>query len=278
MFFSFSKIFWIIAQPLNFLAGLSFIALLLYFMLYKKAAMYLMLFVSIIFVLIGATPIAGLSLQKLENWYPRPHHTQLPDKIDGIIVLGGMLDAQTSASRDYPIYNANANRFIDFLILHKKYPDAKAVITGGQGALFQADTTPNSFLRQTLQNLGYSPDEFIFEDMSKNTYENMVESKNLIKPKQGESWILVTSAFHMPRAVAVFCSNGWPVIPYPAGHHTSKRKSGSLSLGVLDQFYKLHIALREGIGIVAYRLFDKTFITFPPKNKKDSSHVSAISC
>mgnify|MGYP006273725367 CR=1 FL=1 len=237
-----------------------------------------MLFVSIVFVLIGATPIAGLSLQKLENWYPRPHHDQLPDKIDGIIVLGGMLDAQKSAGRDYPIYNANVNRFIDFLTLHNDYPDAKAVITGGQGALFPADATPNSYIRQTLTELGYSDENIIFEDMSKNTYENLVESKKLVKPGQGENWLLITSAFHMPRAVAVFCSNGWPVIPYPTGHITSEGQSGPYSLGVLDQFYKLHVALREGIGIVAYRLFNKTFVTLPPKNKKDSSHVSAISC
>src|SRR5207248_10072596 len=62
---------------------------------------------------------------------------------------------------------------------------------------------------------GVAENRIVLEERSRSTHENAVFAKELIRPSTAETWILVTSAFHMPRAVASFRAVDWPVIPYP---------------------------------------------------------------
>jgi uncharacterized SAM-binding protein YcdF (DUF218 family) len=148
------------------------------------------------------------------------------------------------------------------VILAHRYPQAKLVFTGGSGAIEQGVSNEAEFARILLEQLGVPPDRVIFENTSRTTWENAVNSYALVKPRQDEHWILVTSASHMPRAVGVFRKIGWPVLPWPVGYQSRDRltdhpQSMGRKLEVLDW------AVHEWIGLAAYYLQGKTSALFP---------------
>ena len=69
--------------------------------------------------------------------------------------------------------------------------------------------------RQLWTGMGVPPERMLFETAARNTHENAVLAHALAKPRPGETWLLVTSASHMPRSVGVFRRAGWDVVPWP---------------------------------------------------------------
>jgi uncharacterized SAM-binding protein YcdF (DUF218 family) len=205
-------------------------------------------------------PVDGWAVRPLEDRFPAV--TVAPDKVDGIVVLGGAIDDLTSQDRGTPTLTQAANRLTTFVILAHRYPQAKLVFTGGSGAIVQGVSNEAEFARILLEQLGVPPDRVIFEDTSRTTWENAVNSAALVKPQPGETWILVTSASHMPRAVGVFRKIGWAVLPWPVGyqsrdHLTDHPQSMGRKLEVLDW------AVHEWIGMTAYYLQGRTGAWFP---------------
>ncbi|TIT46564.1 MAG: YdcF family protein, partial [Mesorhizobium sp.] len=128
-----------------------------------------------------------------EERFPKP---PLPEKVDGIVVLGGGFEGAINLVRGGHELNSSGDRMVETAILARRFPQAKVVVSGGNGSLFfdgegDADTAP-----RLLEALGVPADRLILEDKSRNTYENAVFSRELVKPKPGETWLLVTSAFH----------------------------------------------------------------------------------
>ena len=117
-------------------------------------------------------------------------------------------------------------------------------------------------VRGFLAEIGVNGDRILYERQSRNTYENATRALELIQPKPGETWILVTQAISMPRAVGVFRKAGWDVIPYPAGYLTGGR-SGGLSLDLLGGLRLASIAIHEWAGLLAYRVMGYTDALFP---------------
>lgn len=279
MFFTFSKLFWMIVSPLNFIALILLLGITLYAFKYRVMARYTIGAGLIIFLVLAVLPIGPLLLHHLEQRYDRPALAQLPDDIDGIIVLGGFLKQHESHARDYLIFNSSASRFTEFLKLAQHYPDARHVISGGDGSLLQNNPSPDRLLKDYLGDIGFAPEKFTFENRSRNTFENFKYSHEKMQPGSEEKWILITSAFHMPRSLTIFCSNGWPVIPYPGAHYTPHDPSFiAFPPDVLSNYYHLDIALKEWIGIVAYRLFGKTKILLAPPSNGDTDYASPVTC
>jgi uncharacterized SAM-binding protein YcdF (DUF218 family) len=205
-------------------------------------------------------PVDSWAIRPLEDWFPAV--TALPERVDGIVVLGGAIDDLTSRDRGTPTLTSAANRLTTFVILAHRYPQAKLVFTGGSGAIVQGVSNEAEFARILFEQLGLPPDRVIFENTSRTTWENAVNSYALVKPQQDEHWILVTSASHMPRAVGVFRKIGWPVLPWPVGYQSRDRltdypQSMGRKLEVLDW------ATHEWIGLAAYYLQGKTSALFP---------------
>lgn len=252
MFFSIAKVFWILCQPLTLLGFLMVIGLV-----FSKTSGGRKLLVSVcaVFLLLGFSPIGNNLLWYLEDMYELP--TVLPKKIDGIIVLGGSIEGKLTYAHGQPQINDNAERLTEFVKLARLYPQAKLVFSGGDGSLFQSSGTESKIASIIFKDIGFSSSTLVFEDKSKNTYENMVFSKELVNPQPGETWVLVTSAFHLPRSVAIFSSNGWPVIPYPAGYITEGTYDYTPTVDVLGNYYKLQVAVREIVGIIAYTLTER---------------------
>lgn len=257
MFFYLSKFLWFFIVPLNFIAGLLLAYLLLsYFKKCKKAQQILLLLSISLFLTGGLLPVGNNLLYYLESRYPIIQSHDLPDKIDGVIVLGGFIDPVKSIQFGQVHVNDNAERLTEMMVLMHRYPKAKIVFTGGSGSIKNPNQKEADSLAHLLQLIGIEND-VIYENKSRNTYENAVLSKAMLKPKLGDKWILVTSAFHMPRSVAIFKKQEWEVVPYPAGVISSGKLEFIPSFDVLGNFHKLSVAMREIIGIIAYKLTNK---------------------
>ena len=119
------------------------------------------------------------------------------------------------------------------------------------------------YVGPVLERLGLEAGRVIYEERSRNTAENAKFSRDIARPQPGETWLLITSAFHMPRAVGCFRRAGWNVVPYPVDYmtdgdyQTAPPGSFSAGLGSLDG------ALHEWMGLALYRLSGKTDALFP---------------
>jgi uncharacterized SAM-binding protein YcdF (DUF218 family) len=205
-------------------------------------------------------PINSWAIQPLEDRFPAV--TAPPEKVDGIVVLGGAIDDLTSRDRGTPTLTAAANRLTTFVVLAQRYPRAKLVFTGGSGAIEQGVSNEAEYARILLEQLGLPADRVVFEDASRTTWENAVNTYALVKPQPTESWILLTSASHMPRAVGVFRKVGWALLPWPVGYQSRDHISAyAQSLGA--KLAMLDGATHEWLGLAIYYLQDRTSAFFP---------------
>lgn len=252
MFFILSKLFWQIFSPLTFIAILmcgGFLA-----RKYKGGRIVLGTGISLL-ILCGFLPIGHNLLVYQENQYPVL--SDPPAKVDGVIVLGAAIDFKKSLAWGQGQLNEHASRVTEMIFLMNHYPKAKIVFTGGNGKYEKSSSSESIELNKLLKHMGFDTSRIIYEGESRNTFENMNLSKNKVHPEDGEVWLLVTSAFHMQRSVDVFKSNGWDVIPYPAGYLTEGNYKLIPNFEVLNNMYKLQIAVKEMIGIMAYTLTGK---------------------
>lgn len=201
-------------------------------------------------VLLSAYPLGEVLVRPLETHHPP---APLPDRVDGIVVLGGAVQAELSRINGQPAVNDAAERILAGLMLAQRFPDARLVYTGGSGRLLNQEDKGATAAAELMVAAGLDPGRLIVEDRARNTWENAVFSKPMARPAPGEVWLLVTSAFHMPRSVGVFCAAGWPVVPYPVDY-----RGGLLDWlpgwNLPDHADLLHMAIKEWIGLVAYRL------------------------
>lgn len=261
MFFALSKIIWALISPVNFILLLFLLGFFLFFG-FKKASYLFVLFGSFLFVFYSIVPIGGWSLYPLESYYERP---KVPKNIDGILVLGGSVETALSDDLDTIALNESAERLTEALRLKKHYPQAKLVFSGGNGDILNSEGTEAEIVKHLFDDLGFKGKQFIYEDQSRNTYENVIFTMDLVKPKDDENWVLVTSAFHMPRSIGVAQKSGWTnIIPYPVDYRQGK-KTGLIpqNFQFLYNINKLQIAMHEYIGILAYTASGK--MTFPAR-------------
>ena len=154
----------------------------------------------------------------------------------------------------------SAERLISFVWLAHIYPDAVLLFSGGSGSLTDQKHRPADTARKIFDQSGLDPERIRFELNSKNTAENALKSYELIQPSPDQHWVLVTSAYHMPRSVGLFRKAGWNVIPYPVDFQTTK--SFSLKFD-LREIGRLSQGIREWLGLIVYRVIGDTLTFFP---------------
>ena len=198
-------------------------------------------------------PLGTLLLHPIERSYAAAPPLS---RVDGIIVLGGGEDTRASAYWGQMQLNEGGDRFAAGLALAKRHPDAKLLFAGGSGALrdlgaealSEASVAERFFLDQ-----GISSDRLLLEARSRNTAENARRSLALATPGLGETWVLVTSAFHMPRAMRSFEAAGWPkLIAWPVDYRTSRFKD-DIGWDLTGHLQVLNTGIREWVGQLAYR-------------------------
>jgi uncharacterized SAM-binding protein YcdF (DUF218 family) len=204
--------------------------------------------------LIGMVPLGDLLLRPIERSFPV---IEAPGGIDGIIVLGGGEDVAASVLAGQAQLGEGGDRYLAALAMARVAPEARILFAGGSGRLrdmggdfvSEAAIAERIFLSQ-----GIAPGRLLVESRSRNTAENARLARALAQPAEGERWVLITSAFHMPRAVASFASAGWEsILPYPVDYRTRSWRDGlgwnfGRNLGVLNT------AIREWVGRAAYAL------------------------
>ncbi|WP_395540639.1 YdcF family protein [Neotabrizicola sp. sgz301269] len=206
-------------------------------------------------LLLGFTlfPLASPLLAGLELQYPP--NPPLPEKVDGIIVLGGAEDTGAYARWGVVGLNQGGERMTAGVDLARRFPDAKLIFTGGTASLVYNDahTLPSAMTKALWLSLGVPEAQIVLEDRSRNTSENAIFTRDLIQPQEGQVWLLVTSAFHMPRSIETFQRNGWTgLIPWPVDFR-SGNQTFRLEWRLDDHLQDADVALKEYLGLLAYR-------------------------
>ncbi|MCX8256268.1 YdcF family protein [Beijerinckiaceae bacterium RH AL1] len=263
MFFIASKIIGVVLEPIAFLVLVGFAGIALATIGFARTGRVLSLGAALAFAIVCFSPLGNALLRPLEDRFPQPPAEMAAPA--GIVVLGGALDEGLTAARGQPSLNEAAGRLTAGVELARRFPSARLVFTGGSADLSQkADLDEARGVHALWLTLGVPDSRMTFESASRNTYENAVLTKKLVAPKPGETWLLVTSAAHMPRSVGIFRAAGWPVVAYPVDYRTSgTARDWWPSAKVVDQQRKVEVAGHEWIGLVAYRLTGKTATLFP---------------
>lgn len=260
LFFYASKILWTLLQPdAVVLYALALAIALLYWQRQRWAQWVLMATLGALTIL-AVLPIGAWMWQPLEQRFPA--NPPLPAKVDGIIVLGGFLDPIVSDYWQQAEVSDSVERGLAFAALARAHPEARLVMSGGSAALVLPDVREADYTPLLLDTLQVEAARVQLERESRNTSENASYSKQLMQPQPGETWVLVTSASHMPRAVGVFCRQGWPVVPWPVDHQWSP-SANRLRFSLVNNWLTLNLALHEWLGLLAYHLTDKTDALFP---------------
>lgn len=261
MFFSLSKIFWYVAEPGNLLLIFLLIGVALLWIGWRRAGLWLVTLAVLAGLFLAVVPIGPTLRAALENRFPAPK--TLPEKVDGVVVLGGVIDQFVSEARKQTSINGAVERLTEFAALAKRYPQARLIFTGGSGVLGSQGLKEAHYVGPFLASLGLNPARVMFEDQSRNTAENARLSKDLAVPKPGEKWILITSAFHMPRAVGSFRKMGWSVIPYPVDYSTLGKGTAGFSFSLTGGLSSANRSIHEWVGLLFYKLTGRTNEIYP---------------
>jgi uncharacterized SAM-binding protein YcdF (DUF218 family) len=260
LFFWASKLVWALISPDSLLVILLASGTVLLFLpshpfLYKLGRRILALTCALA-LLVAFLPVGEWLLYPLERRFTA--NPELPARVDGIIVLGGALNATRSSAWGQAETDDAAERLNAFVSLARRFPDARLVFTGGSGGLSTQDFKEADYLPTLFQEAGLGERTLEIENQSRNTWENAVFSKNLVKPQAGENWVLITSAFHMPRSTGIFCQQQWPVVPWPVDHHSDRQRLWRVELQFAGHLLELRTASKEWVGLLAYYLTGKT--------------------
>jgi uncharacterized SAM-binding protein YcdF (DUF218 family) len=261
MFFIVSKTAAFLLLPSNLLILLCAVGIVLMATRFKRAGQRLAVASLVFLALAGFLPVGSLLTHALESRFPPWDPSRGPP--DGIVVLGGAVSP--GLSRDYgeTMVTADAGRVIAIAKLARAYPSARIVYSSGDANLFGNGLAEAEFLYPLLDSFGVARERVMLEPRSRNTVENAVFSKELVKPKPGERWLLVTSAQHMPRAVGCFRRIEFSVEAYPVAWRTRLR--GTLVLGdtLGGGLARLDSSTHEWIGLIAYWLTGRTSELLP---------------
>jgi uncharacterized SAM-binding protein YcdF (DUF218 family) len=269
VFFFASKIFWMIASPINLLLLIALIGVLLCFGRRARFGRGLALTAILILLAAASLPLGMLLIAPLEDRFPLPPQDLAPP--EGIIVLGGAINDRVSQARQETVFDEGGERLTEAVVLAKRYPQARVVYTGGS-----ASFTPGALSTEALQarklmsQMGIAPERVTIEDQSRTTDENARFTAALVHPQASQRWIVATSAFHMPRAMGVFEKAGFQPIAYPVAFRTQGRWREDLRL-TFDPVRNLRtfeIAVHEWIGLVAYWASGRSDHLFPGPGDK----------
>ena len=273
MFFA-SKVLGFFVEPSNFLITLGLVGAVLLPTRFARAGRRMLVAAMVLLAICGLMPAGTLLLLPLEDRFPawNPAHGA-PDEI---VVLGGAIEEVVSAARGEPALDESAERMTATVQLARRYPQARLIFSGGSNALFSAEGTEAAFARQLLEQFGVEPERIELEGRSRNTVENATFSKAVAAPKPGERWLLVTSAFHMPRAIGAFRQAGFLVEAHPVDWRTRgaaerPRPARTLSEGLR----RTDVAVREWFGLLTYRLAGHTTELFPAPTMQAGCDIAA---
>ncbi len=260
MFYVLTKIFWLFVQP----SSLSVLLLLIGFGVLAATRKRRLGFglAGLGFVLLlagGFLPVGNYFVYPLEERFADVKLPAPREPVTGIIILGGFEDGWVSEGRPGLAINEAAERLTEGVRLARRYPGAKVVFTGGVGGLIGSGSDAAGPVGQFLEDSGIAPDRIVLEDKARNTFENGKYAKALLKPQKTDRWLLVTSAYHMPRSVGVFEALGFHVTAAPVDFRTrDERDLVRMFASIPAGLERFDLGVREWIGLLGYWLTGRT--------------------
>ena len=248
-----SKIVWLLAQPLSLAFFLSVFGALLGLLGWRRMGSNMALAAALVLFLTLYTTTGNMALQALEDRVPRPQEE--PREIACMIVLGGAIENEVMNSRGGIEFNAAADRYTEALRLAIAHPEAKILVSGGDGSFSGRYEGEAVAAERFFSSYGVPTDRIIKENESRNTWENVQKTKALLEKQGLNDCLLITSAFHMPRATALFEKAGLAVKPWPVDYRTSGTVSPGLDFTQPSlNAQNTSTAVREWLGLIGYRL------------------------
>jgi uncharacterized SAM-binding protein YcdF (DUF218 family) len=260
MMFILSKLLWYIATPGNFFLMIAALGTLRLAFTRRRRGLRLVLIGIGGLAAVTVLPISSWAIAPLENRFPQP---VLPEQIDGIVVLGGSVNPTIAEARHQISVPEASERLFEAASLARRYPTARIIVSGGEASIVPRGFSEANVMRDVLVGQGIDSDRIELESKSRNTYENAVNTRQLAQPKPDEKWLLITSGWHMPRAVGCFRNVGWAVLPYPVDYRTTGQSGPWANFVMVKEFLRLDLAAKEWIGLVVYRLLGRTDQLFP---------------
>ena len=252
-----------IVKVVNFLLEplyiLSFFLLVLVFLLLftnlKKLIIFSAKFLLILFLFFGYTPLSNFLLSKIEDFIePSKYPIQ---QLTGVIVLGGSFSLELeSKERNEILLNDSAERLTKALEIYKKNPKILILFSGYSNKLKPIGWSESDMAKKFFLDQGVRSENLIFENQSRNTFENIKYSKDIIVNYKG-TWGLITSANHMPRSYYAFKRQGLILEPISIDYRTGTSQIFWINFDILSGLNNWHIIFHELIGIAYYKVTNK---------------------
>jgi uncharacterized SAM-binding protein YcdF (DUF218 family) len=222
---------------------------------------------AILLLVAGLSPLGNALILPLEDRFPRAD-LDVPPPPTGFIVLGGAEDRLVGTVRQVPALNEAAERLVEAAMLARRFPEARIAFSGGNAGIFYQTGNEAEGAESLLTALGVPRDRLILEDASRDTYENAQFLKEKLTRDgelgPGKRWVLITSAYHMPRAIGAFRAAGFAVDAWPVDYRTRGAQDLARPFDkVSEGLRRVDVAAREWVGLLAYWLRGRSDALFP---------------
>ena len=252
---SLSKNIWLILGPINFLIILICIGLCLKLFKKKFSSNFFLILSFIYFCIIAVLPTGYYFLNKLESSFQSKKI--LESNIDGLLILGGPSSSNLSYIHQQVSFNEAGERLTESIKVIKNFKPKKIIFSGGSPS--QTFDSSHAYVAEKFfSEMGIETDNIIFEFKSRNTYENILFSMEIAQPKKEENWLIITSAFHMKRAIYIAEKLDWKFIPYPVDFRTGLLPYTKPSITFLRNINTFDLASHEIIGLISYYFLGRT--------------------
>ncbi len=267
MFFYLAKVLWFLLQPSTLIALLIGYGAILIWTGWARWGRRFVSIGAVLLLVAGLSPLGNLLIIPLEDRFPRTDIDRPPQPA-GFVILGGAEDRLVGTARNVPALNEAAERMVEAAILARRFPEAKIAFSGGDAGFFYQTGNEAEGAESLLTALGVSRDRLILEAKSRDTYENAIFLKEELTRHgelgPGKRWLLVTSAYHIPRAIGAFREAGFDVEAWPVDYRTRGRADLTRPFDkVSEGLRRVDVASREWVGLLAYWLRGRSDALLP---------------
>ena len=256
-----------VLRPSNLIAICLVVGLLLLLAQWRGVGVLLISAGTVAFVVCGFLPVGQALLRPLENRFPYEGYVIAPP--EGIIMLGGVLAPTATIDRHMAVLTDAADRVVVVAELARRFPDSRIVVTDGPldppiGAVSGARVIASLF-----REFGIEDERIILEPQARNTWQNATFTKAVIDPKPDARWVIVTSAWHMPRAIGAFRAAGWTgLVPWPVDYRTDRSSLlEAVTPSAAHGLYLTNLAVREYLALAYYRLTGRSSALLPAPDR-----------
>jgi uncharacterized SAM-binding protein YcdF (DUF218 family) len=254
-----------VSVPSNLLA-LSAIVSFVLLLFYRRVGTVLSVLSLAAFAIATFSPLGNMLLTLLEQRFPEQVY---PVNIQGIIVLGGSYDTVSHGYMSTIVLKEDTEPTAVMVDLARRYPNDKIIFSGGT-APGDAGPPEADIVKDYFVSFGIAADRIITENQSQTTEENARFTARLLRPTPSSRWLLVTSAYHMPRAMGAFRKAGFNVSAFPVGFRTHGWDGVWKPEAMAgDNLRRVDIALHEWMGLADYKLKGYSNVWFAAPSAED---------